>query len=92
MPCEQGSKCWICLRAPADKDVNTALCVPKDENEPRVGDGKQEGGKRGGGGGKSYYGSSGGGKNRAEFTDSMNWATEKSYEVTELCTKFLGWR
>ena len=32
-------------------------------------------------------------KFRTESVDSVtNWASEKSYEVTELCTKFLGWR
>lgn len=99
MPCEQGSKCWICLKEHKENEVNTPLCVPISGGEGvevkvDMDVGHKVLGQQVGRG----YGSSGGttkaSKARTESTDSsnMNWASEKSYEVTELCTKFLGWR
>mmetsp|Transcript_5270 Transcript_5270/g.10528 ORF Transcript_5270/g.10528 Transcript_5270/m.10528 type:complete len:589 (+) Transcript_5270:222-1988(+) len=96
MPCEQGSKCWICLKAHSPDDVNTPLCVS-------VGEGKVEEkmklnsshnyGTPNGASNVSPASSAKAPKFRTESVDSVtNWASEKSYEVTELCTKFLGWR
>ena len=97
MPCEQGSKCWICLKKHKENEVNTPLCVPIGEGGEVEVDVNAGGYKVLGRQVGREYGSSGGSKGskaRSESTDSnnTNWASEKSYEVTELCTKFLGWR
>ncbi|GMH77549.1 hypothetical protein TL16_g07447, partial [Triparma laevis f. inornata] len=101
LPCEAGSKCWICLKPDCNvTNVNSLnVCVPIKEgesvnsgigyspmmNSTRYGS-VETGNSTGGSSGKLNK------RPRSDTDASIDWKAEKSYEVTELCTKFLGTR
>ncbi|GMH74718.1 hypothetical protein TrST_g4009 [Triparma strigata] len=91
LPCEKGSKCWICLSKDCRTRVGGSVCGPIDEEGQVNEEGYEFIGSANRDGNRSYGAMEKVNRRPRSDTDaSVDWQGEKSYEVTELCTKFLG--